>query len=96
MRRSGQPRSTATAHAVRCVRQVETLLSHVLSPRPPPPFLLGQTIADVFMRKIANDIPSEVSRVYNEGGYGIALAPFDTQVRHGSGTYALSEDGRLE
>jgi thiol-disulfide isomerase/thioredoxin len=37
------------------------------------------TIADVMLRKVATDIPSEVSTVWNQQGYGIKLAPFDLQ-----------------
>mmetsp|Transcript_7246 Transcript_7246/g.21392 ORF Transcript_7246/g.21392 Transcript_7246/m.21392 type:complete len:5155 (-) Transcript_7246:1654-17118(-) len=37
------------------------------------------TFADVFLRKHATDIPSEVSLVFRLHGYGITLAPFDEQ-----------------
>jgi len=37
------------------------------------------TIADVFLRKIATDIPSEVSTVWNQGRFGLKLSPFDAQ-----------------
>jgi len=37
------------------------------------------TIADVFLRKIATDIPSEVSTVWNTQRFGISLSPFDSQ-----------------
>ncbi len=37
------------------------------------------TIADVFLRKVATDIPSEVSQVWNRKGFAVRLHPFDEQ-----------------
>jgi hypothetical protein len=37
------------------------------------------TLADVFLRKRATDIPSEVSMILRLHGYGITLSPFDAQ-----------------
>lgn len=37
------------------------------------------TLADVFLRKRATDIPSEVSLVWRVHEFGITLSPFDEQ-----------------